>query len=281
MERVSAGQGLSWIRGGWTLLRLKPGAVIGSVLLMYILLFVAQMLPFVGGIVAMVLAPFLAGGVYLILQRVGQIAAEVEAEPLAREQAVSFDLLFSLFKQPEKRRALLGLAAVALMFNLVMLILFVVFVGTSLGGLEHNALTDSATTDQQKMQMLMPILFSAKGMWLWLIVLTLSAVYAMATLFAVPQIALDGVGLVEALKQSFRAVGHNWLPFLTYGLVWMLLYIVFVPITVGLALIVLIPLGVASVYIAYRNIWPEPEEGDDGTAKPPVTPPRERSSTVM
>lgn len=281
MERVSAGQGLSWIRGGWTLLRMKPGAVIGSVLLMYILLFVAQMLPFVGGIIAMVVAPFLAGGVYLILQRVGQIAAEAEAEPLAREQPVSFDLLFSLFKQAEKRRSLLGLAALALLFNLAMLILFVIFVSVSLGGLDHNALTDPATTDQQKMQMLMPVLFSPQSMWLWLVVLVVSVVYAMATLFAVPQIVLDGVGLIDALKQSFQAVGRNWLPFLTYGLVWMLLYLLFIPITIGLALIILVPLGMASIYIAYRNIWPEPEQGNDGLPRTPVMPTRERSSTVM
>jgi len=281
MERVSAGRGLSWIQGGWRLLRMKPGAVIGSVLLMYVLLFVAQMLPFIGGILAMVAAPFLSGGVYLMLQRVRRIAVEAEDEPLAREQPVSFDLLFSLFKQPEKRRPLLGLAAAALLFNLAMLVLFAIFVSTNLGGVDHNLLTDPSTTDQEKMRLLLPHLFAPESMWLWLIVLALSVAYAMATLFAVPQIVLDGAGLAEALKQSFRAVGQNWLPFLTYGLIWMLLSF-FVVLSFGLALIVLAPLAFASIYIAFRDIWPEPEqENDGGSQEPPVNPPRERSSTVM
>lgn len=275
MERVSAVQGGAWIRAGWRLMRLKPGIIIGSVILMYILLIVSQMLPYIGGILAMVIAPFLAGGVYRILQRVRRIAEEAEAEPLAREQPVSFDLMFSVFKDPPKRSPLLGLAAVALLFNLGVVMFVAWFAFSHLGGMQ-GGLSDPNLSDREQFRQLIPQLFNAGTVIWWLILLVVAVIYGMATLFAVPRIVLDGDGLVDAMKQSFAGVTRNWAPFLVYGVLWILLSVL-VLISGGLALIVLAPLALASTFSAYRSIWPaDPDEGESGEA-----PTSERSSTIM
>lgn len=275
VERATAGQGLRWIRSGWQLLKLKPGVVIGTVLLTYILLFVASMIPMVGNAVAYLLAPFLAGGIYVVLTRVEAIAHRVDEEPLAREQPVGFDLLFSVFKRSEMRRPLIGLAAVGMLFNLAIMVLVAWFVSTQLAGTDHAVLTDPGATDLQKIELLKPMLLSSNAMLLWLVVLVLATLYAMATLFAVPLIVLRGLRLIEALRQSFRATLHNWLPFLVYGVVWMLLGIS-IAFSLGLSLILLVPLAYASIYASFRSIWPE---ADDTVSGPPETGPDDQAGT--
>jgi uncharacterized membrane protein len=64
---------------------------------------------------------------------------------------------------------------------------------------------------------------------------------------------------VAAMKASFHGCFRNFLPFLVYGLVMMLLAIL-AAIPVGLGFLVWIPLAIASTYTAYRGIFTDEAE---------------------
>jgi uncharacterized membrane protein len=87
-----------------------------------------------------------------------------------------------------------------------------------------------------------------------LLVAGLSVPLYMAVWFAPSLIALNELAPVAALKASFFACLNNWLPFVIYGVVLMVLSLVSIA-TAGLGFLVLIPVGIASVYTAYRDIF--------------------------
>lgn len=280
MQRVNAGRGWQWIKEAWRLIRLRFSLVLGTVLLMYILLFVASMIPMLGHVIAPILAPFLAGGVYVVLQRVREIEQRSHIEPLAGEQPIAFDLMFSVLKDPAPRKALLWLGFVSIAFSLLMLFAVALYVTIALSGVDHSVLTDMTATDEQRMRFLLPYLLNPDAWVLWIGVLIASVAYSMATFFAVPLIVLRGASLFSALSQSFNAVGRNWAAFLVYALVLFLLFLT-VPVTLMLSLIVLLPLMFTSVFIAYEDIWGNHPVGGDIDNRNQGKGVQERTSTVM
>jgi uncharacterized membrane protein len=76
----------------------------------------------------------------------------------------------------------------------------------------------------------------------------------MALWFAPALVALRGVAPVAAIKQSFTGCLRNLIPFLIYGLVMFVLSIL-ATIPLALGWLVLGPVFVASVYVAYRDIY--------------------------
>ena len=276
MQVMSAQRGWGWIVAGWQLMKTRLSLAIGVVLLMYVLLFVASMLPYIGNILTPFLSPFLAGGVYVVFAKMRTIEQREQIEPLAREQPIAFDLMFSVFQDSAPRKALINLALVSLAFTFLMLLLMAVFVAVQLSGIDHAVLTDPTATDEQRMAFLLPILLEPSAGVIWLIGLVGVAIYSMATFFAVPLIVLRGLSVAPALKQSFQAVARHWLAFLVYGVAWLLLFIS-VPLTLMLSLIILLPLMFASVFVAFEEIWP----AVDGSVQPKSEQPATRISTVM
>jgi uncharacterized membrane protein len=82
----------------------------------------------------------------------------------------------------------------------------------------------------------------------------LSIPLVMAYWFAPALVALNGYAPFEAMKTSFSACLKNVLPFLVYGLVGLVLAVV-ATIPLGLGWFVLAPLGMASMYASYRDIF--------------------------
>jgi uncharacterized membrane protein len=76
----------------------------------------------------------------------------------------------------------------------------------------------------------------------------------MALWFAPALVVLRETPPIEALKQSFRGCLHNIVPFLVYGVVVTVLSIIAV-IPFGLGLLVLMPVIMASVYVAFCDIF--------------------------
>lgn len=283
MQRLGASQGASWIVGGWRLMKERMTLVIGVVFLAYVLMFVASMLPFVGNVLVALASPFLIGGVFVILNRIREIQERSALEPLAREQPISWDLLFSVFQNPVLRKSMIGYALVSIGFQLLILLIFAAFITVMLSGIDHTVLTDPTATDQQRLELLLPLLITPSAGMLWVIVLVVAVLYSMAVFFVVPLIVLRGARLLPALRASFSAVSANWLPFLVYGLIWFALLLT-IPFTLGLSLIILGPLMITSVYAAFEAIWPEDASEDhdvSGSALPSAKSPQKYTSTVM
>jgi uncharacterized membrane protein len=76
----------------------------------------------------------------------------------------------------------------------------------------------------------------------------------MALWFAPALVVLRELPPIQALKQSFRGCLKNIVPFLVYGLVAMVLTVL-AAIPFGLGLLVMMPVIMASVYVAYGEIF--------------------------
>jgi uncharacterized membrane protein len=76
----------------------------------------------------------------------------------------------------------------------------------------------------------------------------------MAYWFAPALVAIDGLSALAAMKLSFIGCIRNVLPFLLYGIVMFVLTILAsIPLLLGL--LVLLPVMIASMYTAYRDIY--------------------------
>ena len=268
MRKRPASSGARWITGGWQLLKTRPGLVIGSVLLMYVLVILASMVPLIGLGAGYLLSPLLAGGVIAIFARIAEILERAEAEPLAREQPIGFDLLFSQFNGEAPWRPLIGLGGVTILVNLVVFVLVMGYLGTALSGDGMAALNDPELTDTERMEILLPALTSSSAMGIWAAVAVIYTLYLTAKVFAVPLIVLRGYPLIAALMASFRGVWRNWLPMLIFGLIWLGLFMT-VPLTMGLAAILLVPWAWAALYAAFVSIFPQAETEAETDAPPP------------
>jgi uncharacterized membrane protein len=79
----------------------------------------------------------------------------------------------------------------------------------------------------------------------------------MAMWFAPLLVVFHELGAWEAMKQSFSACLKNFLPFLWYGVLLLLLSLLAM-IPLGLGFLVLWPVIVASLYTSYRDIYLRP-----------------------
>jgi len=76
----------------------------------------------------------------------------------------------------------------------------------------------------------------------------------MAYWFAPVLAGLHNLSAVEAMKLSFAACLKNMLPFLLYGLIFMVLLIIAI-IPFGLGLIVVVPMMMTSLYSSYADVF--------------------------
>ena len=88
----------------------------------------------------------------------------------------------------------------------------------------------------------------------FLVMLALSIPVYMALWFAPALVTLRELAPTDAIKQSFRACLKNIVPFLLYGIVMLVLGII-AAIPLGLGLLILGPMLMASVYVAYQDIF--------------------------
>ena len=140
---------------------------------------------------------------------------------------------------------LVAVGAIYLGLSLVIMLIIMVVTGASMfamfgaGGGQDAAAAAGALTTMVLAMLLGLALFVPLAMLMW---------------FAPALVALNAVGPVEAMKQSFSGCLRNIVPFLVYGIVLFVLAIVAsLPILLGW--LVLGPVTAASVYTSYRDIY--------------------------
>src|SRR5688572_13815162 len=218
------GNGWTWIADGWDLFKRQPGMWIGIVLLLFVIMIAAALIPIVGGLLMSLFGPVFAAG----------IVAGCKTLDTGGELEIGH--LFAGFR--EKTGTLVAVGGLYLAASLVVMLVVGLIMGvgmfTMMGG------------DQAQMQ--------ALGMTMVLAMLVMFALLlpvVMAIWFAAPLVVFHDHGAVEAMKGSFTGCLKNLLPFLWYGVLLLLLSIVAsLPLLLGW--LVLGPVLAASVYTSYR-----------------------------
>ena len=226
---VGAGQGWAWIADGFGLFKKSPGIWIAQVVILFVILIVLAFIPLLGAVATFLLMPVFIGGLILGCRAL-QGGGELE--------------LAHLFAGFDKARLgnliLLGALAIAGWIVVMLPVVAIVGAGAVFGLMRGDAASAAAMGGSL-------VLAS-------LVALALSIPIYMALWFAPALVVLRGIPPVAAVKESFLGCLKNILPFLVYGIVFVVLGIV-ASIPLGLGWLVLGPVAIASVYAAYRDIF--------------------------
>lgn len=87
-----------------------------------------------------------------------------------------------------------------------------------------------------------------------LVMLALLVPLAMAVWFAPALVVFHNVAPLEAMKASFFACLKNFVPFLVYGVILLVLCVIAM-IPFGLGMLVMVPVMMGSVYASYVEIF--------------------------
>lgn len=209
---------------------------------MWILLFVLLLvvfavlgsIPFLGGAAAVLITPVLSGGLMIACRHVDD-GHDLQVE----------DLLAGFRRSPQP---LLVVGVFHLIATLLILVLVLMFIGATVGvGALMGASVGFPGTGALAAGLVALLIAGLIGAALAL------PVYA-ALWFAPALIVFHGVDAVSALKASFFAILKNIPATFWYGLIMIGLAIV-AGIPFGLGYLVLAPVGFASVYASYRDIF--------------------------
>jgi hypothetical protein len=227
---VAAGQGWAWIAGGFDLFKKQPGIWIGLVVVLFVIMLVLGLIPIVGAIATLLLLPVFTGGMMLGCQA------------LQRGGALEMGHLFAGFKNQTGNLFVLGALGIVGWIIVMLPVFAIVGTGAVFGAMRG----DTAGAGAMGVSLILAFLVAAG----------LSILVYMALWFAPALVVLRGVAPVAAIKESFLACLKNIIPFLLYGIILLVLGII-ATIPFGLGWLVLGPVIIASVYLAYRDIYGE------------------------
>ena len=230
----TAGAGMDWIAQGWKLFALSPLMWIVAIVIFIVLAIIMGLVPILGQLAFQVLTPVFGAGFV------------VACRSLERGGNFELEHLFAGFKTRFGNLAMIGL--LYLVGGIVIILIMAAFVGFTI-------LTAFMTGDPEAV--VSAFVASALSIALGtLVALGLGLLLMAAIWFAPALVIMHDVAPIEAMKASFFACFRNFVPFLVYGIVMLLLAIV-AAIPLGLGFLVWVPLAVTSNYAAYRQIFTE------------------------
>ncbi|MGZ5038366.1 MAG: BPSS1780 family membrane protein [Usitatibacter sp.] len=237
-----AGDGVKWIGDGWKLFAKTPLMWILALLVLIVIWVVLGFVPIVGWLALQVLTPVFYAGLI------------VACRSIERGNDFELEHLFAGFKVQFANLAITGV--IFLVGWLLLLLVFMFFAGFGIVA----AIVTGSTQD------IMPaIAGSAMAILLGLLVMLALMVPLLAAYWFAPAlVVMHGLAPFDAMKASFFACFRNFVSFLLYGVVMMVLAVVAM-IPFGLGMLVWIPLTFTSTYAAYRDIFTEATAPASGT----------------
>lgn len=227
-QALSAGRGWGWIAGGFRMFKSKPATWILITIVLGVIFIGMGLVPVLGALASWVLYPVFAGGIML------------GCHALAHGDELAVGHAFAGFRNRAGNLAVIGLLSVVAWIIVMIPVIAVIGAGAFFGMMGG---------DPQAMAAMGPGVAIA-----WLVALGLAVPVYMALWFAPALVVLRELAPIDALKQSFRGCLKNIIPFLVYGVVAMV-FTVLAAIPLGLGLLVMMPVIMASVYVAYGEIF--------------------------
>lgn len=224
-QQVPAGNGIKWLGRGWEMFRAAPGTWIGLSLTFMLIMIVLGLIPVINLLLNLIM-PIFIGGIMIGCR------AQEEGEDLR------IGHLFAGFSGYAGKLMLVGLVYLA---GIVAVGITVALVG---GGIGFSAAMMGAGNEISAAAFLLPML----------IAMLLIVPLAMAVWYAPALVVFHEVPPIQAMKASFFACLKNFLPFLVYGIVFVILAIL-ASLPLFLGWLVLIPVIQASVYAGYRDMF--------------------------
>ena len=231
---VDAGNGWQWIVDGFGLFKKFPALWVAFAVALLVIWFVSFAIPVLGPLLFNLLSPVLLAGIMLGCRAVDE------------GRNLEFGYLFAGFQN--NAAALVTIGGIYLVGSIV--ILGVVFLTG--GGSMMTTMMQKSPGDLQMavgaMRSLALALMVAAALYVPLLMLIW---------FAPLLVVFDNMKPVDAMKGSFNACLANWLAFLIYGLIVMVLWVL-AAIPFGLGFILLLPVLMCSIYTSFKDIFGAP-----------------------
>lgn len=223
---VSPGDSINWFKGGWKIFTADIANWVLMALIFAVIVVVLNFIPFIGVVALFVMMPLFFGGMLSAAQKADQ------------GRSIEIMDLFALFKDEQRRTPLIIL-------GLIMLVV-VFLLGMIIGGTMMSSMKPMTGGDVPMMPQI-----GAGG---FLVGIVGSVLSAMLFMFATPLVLFKKMSAIDAIKTSFMTCVKNFLPFILFLVIYFLLAIV-AAIPFGLGFLVLMPVMIAAIYVAYKNIF--------------------------
>ena len=229
---VDAGRGVGWWQDAWALFMKNAGMWLVMGVILLVIFIVLNVIPFIGGLAAALLAPVFVGG---WMQA---------ANKLDGGGTLEVGDLFSGFQDKLSSLVIVG----ALLLGAVVVIGIVAGV---LGmGAVAGAMMGGANSSGVGMAAAM-----GTGALALLVTLAMSFILGMAFWFAPALVVFRNLSPVDALKTSFSASLKNIVAFLLFGILYIVAAII-ASIPFGIGWLLLLPLVMLAIYASYKDVFP-------------------------
>jgi uncharacterized membrane protein len=231
-QSVPAGRGVGWITDGFGLFKMAPGIWIANIVIFFVIVMVLSFIPIVSLVLNLFMPVFTAGFM-------------LGCRDLDEGNDLQISHLFAGFQN--RTGALVAVGA-------LYLVMIIIVMGVAFGGMFMAGGGTAMMENPEAMQngamptaMLLAVLIGT----------ALMIPVVMAYWFAPALIVFnEELGVIEAMKMSFMGCLKNIIPFLLYGIVAMVLAVV-ASIPLMLGWLVLGPMLIGSMYVAYKEIFTE------------------------
>lgn len=245
----NAARGWIWIKHGYQLIMHNPMLGISTSLIAAALIFLTLLVPVAGPMLAVIVAPIMLAG-YMRICRALEEGEEIE-----------LGHLFAGLKQHTSSLTSLG---GFLMLGLIIASALMFIVG---GDAFKTMMEQMQASDDP--QVFIDAIGNAGGQVAVaaLIGFSFVMVLVVAWQYAPILVFFSGITPLAAMRASFVGTMRNIVPYTVYSLLMQLIALVLGVLPFNLGIIILLPLGLASLYVSYRNIFP----WLDAPAAAPVT----------
>ena len=227
IRQVPALSAIAWTKNGFQLFRANPAMWIILFVIYLIIMVPISLIPAVGSIASTLLAPVFAAGLMWGCQAV------------SKDQDLEINHLFEGFKKNTRQ-----LVAVGAIYMTSLLVIAVFVIMSMDREIVEAMMKGQQLNPAQAGAMLLPLLIA-----MFFLVPVLMAYW-----FAPVLVGLHGLNAIDAMKLSFNASLRNMLPFLLYGLIFLILLGVAL-IPYGIGLVVVVPWMMTSLYVSYTDIF--------------------------
>jgi len=245
IKSAPAGRGIDWLVDSFAIFSNNWLAWIGVVVFLSGLSLLSNLFPLLAGLFLLLVSPVFIGGLM-----VGCAAVD-------HGEDFTFEHLFSCFSLRFNRLLLVGV--VHILGVVIILVICGGILISVVGG--KSEVFETLTAIQSAIEALDVVRISELIipylqilLLVELIALALYVPLLVLVWFAPALIVLDNIDPVQAMKDSFTGCMKNMMPYLVYGIIG-LIFSVIATIPLGLGWLVLGPMMIASIYLAYKDIY--------------------------
>ncbi len=238
IQKLNAARGWTWIKQGYQLIMRNPLMSISLAMICAFLVFTALRMPIFGPLLAVLLIPIVTAG-YMRICR-------------ALEEEENFELmrLFEGFQKYTPRLAALGgFLMLGMLFSSMAMVVT--------GGDALRALLENVNTAGDPQMLFAAMMTPGSGVAFSVFVgFALVCILVLAFQYAPMLVFFNDLQPIEALRASLSGSLRNIIPYTVYSITLQVVAAGLGLLPFNLGLIFLLPLGLTSLYVSYRNIFP-------------------------